>query len=108
MKRAYPAYLFWMGFVGNLFGRFFYLFIPAVILLIIGIWIPVCLLTGIVLLAVDVAVSFTAQLIIRKTVLKESDNPNFREFQNAVLSPNWREELAQFREKHYVDHEDPL
>lgn len=105
MKRKYPAYLFWMGFVGNIFGRFFYLFFPAVILLFIGIWKKGCLTAGACLLTADIALSLIAQLIIRQTVLKESGNPNFREFQEAVLSPNWQENLAEFRERHYVDHE---
>ena len=46
-KRKYPSSLFIIGFVTNVLFHFFWLFVPAVILLIVGIFIKPCLYIGI-------------------------------------------------------------
>ncbi len=90
--KKYPQSLFWIGFITNMFGRYFFLFFPALILLFIGIWSKPCLIIGVILLAIDIIASFIEQLNIRKATL-DSDNPNFAKFQDAILSPDWRENI---------------
>ena len=92
MKNKYPVSLFITGFVLNLFVRFFFLFFSAVILLIVGIWIKNCRIIGLILLTLDMIFSFVAQLRIRKVTLCSKD-PDFTEFQDAVLSEDWRENI---------------
>lgn len=93
MNKKYPSDLFWTGFILNLLGHFFFLFYPAVILMIIGIWNGTCLKVGLALFIADIVFSFIEQLKIRKATL-ESDNPNFTKFQDAMLSPNWRDDIT--------------
>ncbi len=93
MKGKYPAKLFWVGFAGGIVFRRFYLFIPAVILLIIGIWVKLCLVIGFALMLIDVLISFIDQLQIRKTMLTESDNSDFNLFREAVLLEGWEENV---------------
>lgn len=92
MNKKYPAGLFIVGFISNIFGKFFFLFFPAVILIIIGIWIKSCFIIGLGLLALDIILSFIEQLRIKKTV-HYSDDPNFAEFQAAVLSKDWQSNI---------------
>ncbi len=93
MKGKYPAKLFWVGLAGDIVFRRFYLFVPAVVLLIIGIWVKLCLVIGLSLMLIDVLISLIDQLQIRKTMLTESDNPDFSLFQEAVLSEEWEENV---------------
>ena len=88
----YPAGLFWIGFLLNMTKNFFLLF-PAILLLILGIFFEKCLLIGLALLILDIAVSFIQQIQIRNATLN-SDNPNFREWQDAILSPEWKENIT--------------
>lgn len=83
-KRKYPMSLFIIGFITNILFRFIWLFVPAVILLIVGIFVDWCLYVGLALLVIDVVVSFIEQMQIRHTMLSESDNEDFRAFQDAV------------------------
>lgn len=92
MKKKYPVSLFIVGVISNMIGRFFFLFFPAVILIIIGIWVKVCLIIGLSLLGLDIVLSFIEQLILRNTTLNSS-NPNFTKFQDAILSEDWRNNI---------------
>ncbi len=83
-ERKYPLSLFLFGFITNVLFHFFWLFIPSIILLIVGIWVDWCLYAGITLLLIDVIVSFIEQMKIRQVILADSDNEQFREFQDAV------------------------
>lgn len=83
-KRKYPMSLFIIGFITNILFRFIWLFVPAVILLIVGIFVDWCSYVGLALLVIDVVVSFIEQMQIRHTMLSESDNEDFRAFQDAV------------------------
>lgn len=105
MEKKYPLSLFIAGFITNIFGRFFFLFFPAVILLFIGIWVKVCLMLGLALLALDIALSFIEQLILRNVTLN-SDNPNFAEFQDAMLSENWRDNIKNIIEGKISENQD--
>lgn len=100
--KKYPQSLFWIGFITNVVGRFFFLFFPALILLFIGIWVKECLIIGLSLLTIDIILSLIEQLRIRKTTL-ENDNPNFTEFQDAILSPDWRENIKNIVEERIDD-----
>jgi len=83
-ERKYPLSLFVMGFVMNMFLRYVWLFIPGVILLLAGIFIKWCLYAGITLLIIDIVVSFIEQMKMRHIMLSESDDEQFRKFQDAV------------------------
>lgn len=81
-KRHYPLSLFVLGFITNVIFHFFWLFVPAVILLLLGIFFKPCLYIGLALLIIDLIVSLIEQFMLRNTLLKDSDNEYFREFQN--------------------------
>ena len=99
-ERKYPISLFVIGFVTNMMFHFFWLFIPAIILLMVGIWVKKCVYFGLVLLALDVILSLLEQLKIRNAVLQESDNPDFRAFQEALSKDgNWTENIRELVEK---------
>lgn len=83
-KRRYPLRLFFIGFMMNLLAHFFWLFIPGIVLLIVGIWVPWSLYAGLALLGIDIIASFIEQMGIRRAMLTESDNEQFRKFQDAV------------------------
>ena len=83
-ERRYPFSLFLIGFITNILFHFFWLFIPSVILLIVGIWVDWCLYAGLALLGIDIILSFVEQLKIRQTMLSDSDNEQFSQFQDAV------------------------
>lgn len=56
-------------------------------------WVKVCLIIGLGLLGLDIVLSFVEQLHIRNATLN-SDNPNFTEFQTAILSKNWKDNIT--------------
>ena len=105
MNKKYPLSLFLIGFVMNIFGRFFFLFLPALIFLIGGIWNKVSFYIGAILLIFDVVLSFIEQLKIRSTTLN-SDDPNFKEFQEAILSPDWKNNIKEIVEDKIEDEND--
>lgn len=82
--RKYPFSLFCIGFIANIFFHFIWLFIPSIILLIIGIFVDWCLYVGLALLAIDIIVSFIEQIRIRQAMLSDSDNEEFTKFQDAM------------------------
>ena len=94
--RKYPTSLFIFGFITNLLFHFFWLSLPAIILLIIGIFVKSCLYIGLALLLIDIVLSLIEQLRIRQTFLKESDNPDFRAFQDALSNDgNWKDNIVE-------------
>ena len=93
-KRRYSSSLFWSGFFINILKRF-YITIPAVILLIIGIWFKPCLYIGIALAVFVLVISLIEQLNIKKT-FETSDNPNFEEFADTASSENWKKDVIDF------------
>ncbi len=93
-KRRYSSSLFWSGFFLNILKRF-YITIPAVILLIIGIWFKLCLYIGIALAVFVLVISLIEQLNIKKT-FETSNNPNFEEFADTASSENWKEDVIDF------------
>ncbi len=91
MQRHYNPSLFLLGFLSNL-TKNFYLFIPAMILCVIGIWVKPCLYIGIVLLAIDVLISLIEQLQIKKAV-ETSTNPNFAPWTEMMSRDDWKDEI---------------
>jgi len=103
-RRRYPKGLFIMGFITNLLLRFVWLFVPGVILLIAGIFIRPCLYLGALVLLLDVIVSLTEQIRLRRTFLKESDHPDFRSFQEALSAGgDWKENIQDWFNQRMAD-----
>ncbi len=98
--KKYPFRLFMIGFLTNIVFHFFWLFVPSIVLLIIGIFLPTCRYIGALLLTVDIVFSLIEQLIIRNTILKDSDNPNFKNFQDKIFgSENWLQGFHDFMQE---------
>lgn len=96
-QRKYPTQLFVVGFIMNVLLRFIWLFLPSVILMIIGIFVRPCLYVGLGVLAVDVIVSLIAQIRICSAYLSESDNPDFQAFQEALSNDgSWKDNVMEF------------
>ncbi|MBQ8302109.1 MAG: hypothetical protein IJX97_00990 [Clostridia bacterium] len=96
-NRKYPIDLFVFGFFQNLFFHFFWLFVPALILLIVGIFVKTCLYIGLIILVIDIIASFVEQLLIRKACLSDSDNPDFKLFQDALSADgDWKENIDEY------------
>ena len=94
--RKYPTSLFIIGFITNVLFHFFWLFIPCIILLIIGIFVKPCLYIGLALLLIDFLLSLIEQFRIRQAFLEESDNPDFRAFQDALSKDGkWKDNIGE-------------
>jgi hypothetical protein len=105
-KRKYPTSLFIIGFITNIVFRFFLLFASGIVLLIVGIFMKPCLYIGLGILILDIILSLIDQLLILRAFLKESDNPDFREFQDALSKDgNWKENVGELLNKKLSDHE---
>ena len=102
MKKGYPASLFLMGFMLNLVARNFILFISALILILIGIWVKECLLIGIAVLALDAVISFIIQMKMRSEMMN-NDDPDFQPFRDAVLSSDWQANVMDLVEQKVED-----
>ena len=95
-NRKYPTSLFIIGFTTNILFHFFWLFVPCIILLIVGIFVKPCLYIGLALLLIDVLLSLIEQFRIRQAFLEESGNPDFRAFQDALSKgKNWRDNIGE-------------
>ena len=98
MKYKYPMSLFIMGLITDFFLHFFFLSIPAVILLIVGIWVRPCLYAALALLFLDAVLSFVERFRIRKAMITKSSNPDFNRFQEALNSPDWKKSVRDLME----------
>lgn len=95
-NRKYPTSLFIIGFISNILFRYFWLFVPGFILMIVGIFVDSCLYIGTTLLLIDIVLSLIEQIRIRNTCLDESDNPDFKAFQDALSKDgNWKENIGE-------------
>lgn len=104
MERRYPVGLFIIGFITNIVFHFFWLFVPGVILLIIGIFSRIFLYIGLTVMAFDVIASLIEQFRIRAAFLRDSDNPDFRGFQDALSKDgDWRENLKEYLDENAND-----
>lgn len=84
MERKYPAKTFWRFVVINFVLHFFYLFVPGIILSVVGIWVKACLWIGLVILGLDLILSIIEQLGIRKAAISHSENQDFNELMDAL------------------------
>ncbi len=84
-RKKIPIQFFILGFAMNFVLRYSWLFISGVILLIVGIFIKWCLYSGIALLMIDIIVSLAVQIKFRQVMISDSDDEQFRKFQDAVL-----------------------
>ena len=100
----YPVSLFVIGVLMNLTKNFF-LFLPSIVLLIVGIWVKWCLFVGVALLLLDVIISLIEQIQIRNATIN-SDNPNFKEWQDAILSSDWKNNIMDLTESKIDDTND--
>ena len=108
-NRKYPTSLFVIGFITNIVFHFFWLFVPSIILLIIGLFSKTCLNIGSALLFLDIILSLIEQIRIRQTCLKESDNPDFKELQDALSKDgNWKDNITEFLNQKISDSENEL
>ena len=87
MERKYPTRMFLLFILTNFVFHFFYLFVPGIILCIVGIWVKSCLSIGLAILGLDLILSIIEQLRIRKAAVTPSDNPEFNELMDAFCSP---------------------
>ena len=93
-KRKYSISLFISGLLTDIIFRYFFLFVPSFILIILGIFNEYCLIIGLAILIIDLITSFIDQLKIMNAFMKDSDNPDFQEFQDALSQGgDWKENL---------------
>lgn len=99
MQYKYPWVLFLFGLFDNLI-RCFWLWIPGIILILIGIFKKKLLLIGTFLVVSALILSFVQQMRIRQTFLTESQNPDFREIQEVISEEgDWRENFHDYLTK---------
>ena len=99
MKRRYPLKMFLLGMAMNFIFHYFYLFLPGLILCLIGIWSQKCLAIGLACWLLDLILSFVEQLRIRKASLSESDNPEFNELMDAFYGPDGPDAFGEAMQK---------
>ena len=108
-NRKYPTSLFVIGFITNILFHFFWLFIPCIILLIVGMFVKTCLYIGLALLLIDILLSLIEQFRIRQAFLEESDNPDFRAFQDALSKGgNWRDNIGELLNQKMSDFQNEI
>lgn len=99
-ERKYPKSLFIIGFTTNVIFHFFWLFVPCIILLIVGIFVKPCSYIGLALFIIDMFLSFIEQMKIRKAFLVDSDNPGFHKFQEALSKEgSWIKNMKELTEE---------
>lgn len=114
MNRKYPFWMFLVGVVLNFLFHYLYLSLPGVILCLIGIRSKTALSLGLAMLTLDLILSIAEQIRIRKTILSESDNPEFNQLMDtfygnddgesfeALMEQTRQEEEAQQRQDQAV------
>lgn len=96
MQYKYPWNLFVFGLFDNLI-RCFWLWIPGIILMLVGISRKKLLLIGAILVSFALVWSFVQQMQIRHVFLTESQNPDFREIQEVISQEgDWKENLHEY------------
>ena len=87
MERKYPVKYFCLFVLTNFLFHYLYLFVPGVILCIVGIWSKTCLSLGLAVLILDLTLSVMEQLKLRKAAITPSDNQDFNAIMDAFCSP---------------------
>ena len=93
-EKKVPCFLFPFGVIQNLIRCFLIGLIGLVLLIIGAIWVPICKIIGITILACYILLSIIKQCFIRAASLKESDNPEFDQFMDAAFGVNNPDENA--------------
>ena len=94
-NKRYPISLFLFGLLMNILLS--WLFLPGLILSIIGLFAEPCLYIGQALLWIDIAFSLIKQIRIRQAFLEENDNPDFQELQDDVSRDgSWHSNILDF------------
>lgn len=88
--------------------RHFYLFLPGVLLSIIGIWFRKGLIIGLALLIVDLIASFAVQLQIRNAALQESDSEEFNQMMDAFYGEEGPDAVDDFLQEKIEEQDNAL
>ena len=96
-KPRYPASLFWTGVALSILRSILWLVI-ATVLMLLGGKTPWLGWAGLALLALVVAIAIIKQLSYRHTVLHSKDS-EFADWQAAMLSPDWEENVKAMVER---------
>ena len=96
-KPNYPPSLFWSGVALSILRSFLWLILSTVLLLL-GDKAPWCGAAGLAILALVVAIALIKQLSYRHTVLHSKDS-EFADWQAAMLSPEWEENVKDMVER---------
>ena len=93
-NRKFPRELFWIGIVLNFIARF-YLWVPGLLLLLIGLIVRSrpFVVFGLLMLTINTVLSVSDQFMIKRTFEEPTDNPEFKPYQDAIMGGNWREDL---------------
>ena len=91
MKAKYDNGLFMAGVCLNFIKNVF-IWIPAIILLFVGVWVKVGLYIGITLLILNIIVAFIEQFHI-KSCVENSDTPEFEPWKEIMTSDNWKDDV---------------
>ncbi len=102
MNKKFPLSFFLFGFFLDVVVKRFYLFVPSVIFMLLGIFIGELGSVGAVILAVDIVISFFSQLNLAM-MLMNNDDPDFEEMKNNILSDNWRTNIKDWVEGRMTD-----
>ena len=105
-RPQYPASLFWTGVALNILRSILWLVI-ATILMLLGAKTPWLGWAGLSLLVLVVAVAIVKQLSYRHTVLHSKDS-EFADWQAAMLSPDWEENVKDMVQRAMNDTEADL
>ncbi|MBQ3074048.1 MAG: hypothetical protein IJD19_05255 [Ruminococcus sp.] len=75
--------------------------------MITGVFISPCLVVGALVILVDAILSLVEQLRIRKAFLEDSDNPDFRAFQDALSGDGkWTDNVKAILENKVKDNKE--
>lgn len=105
-RPQYPASLFWTGVALSILRSFLWLIVSTVLLLV-GRTTPWCGAVGLAILVLVVAVAIVKQLSYRHTVLHSKDS-EFADWQAAMLSPDWEENVKDMVQRAMNDTEADL
>lgn len=105
-RPQYPASLFWTGVALSILRSILWLVI-ATVLMFLGAKTPWLGWAGLALLVLVVAVALIKQLSYRHTVLHSKDS-EFADWQTAMLSPDWEENVKDMVQRAMNDTEADL
>ena len=105
-KPQYPASLFWTGVALSILRSLLWL-VLATVLMLLGAKTPWLGWAGLALLVLVVAVAIIKQLSYRHTVLHSKDS-EFADWQAAMLSPDWEENVKDMVQRAMNDTEADL